>query len=93
MGCCSFKIPKHDLVVGAPVASSAQGADDNVVGAPVATIVSPTDDTLDVQQLALDVQDIVSQHGADGVDHDGDALDVPESRPATSRARPLPPSS
>ena len=63
---CRFSKPERDIVVGAPVATIVAPTV-AVVGAPVATIVAPTDDTLDVQQLALDVQGIAVQPGIAGV--------------------------
>ena len=61
-----FSKPERDIVVGAPVATIVAPTV-AIVGAPVATIRTPTDDTLDVQQLALDVQDITVQPGIAGV--------------------------
>ena len=66
MGCCYSKPESCDIVVGAPVATIVAPTD-VIVGAPVATVVAPTDDTLEVQQLALDVQDIAAQPGVAGV--------------------------
>lgn len=84
MGCCYSKPESCDIVVGAPVATIVAPTD-VIVGAPVATVVAPTDDTLDVQQLALDVQDIAAQPGVAGFTNTATHLIFPDSdQPGTA---------